>query len=185
MDHACWSCIKGLSRTAGRPPDERDAYLRQACGDDEALAREVRVLLDADARATAAFHHAIGTAAAHLMQRVDATRWIGRRVGAWRVTGVIGEGGSGTVLRGVRDDGRFEQTVAIKVLRFEAKESGQLARLRRERRLLAALDHPHIARLLDGGEVALEDGGIEAPYLVMEYIEGQPITPTTATGAPA
>jgi tetratricopeptide (TPR) repeat protein len=176
MDPDRWARIEAIFHDAvDRPLAERDAYLRQACGDDASLLGDVRRLLDADVHAAGALHGAIGTEAARLIHG-GGTGWIGRRIGSWRVTGVIGEGGAGTVLRAVRDDGRFEQTVAIKVLRFEAKGSGHLARLRRERRLLAQLEHPHIARLLDGGEIPLDAGEVEAPYLVMEYVEGQPIT---------
>ena len=177
MDPASWSRIEAIFHEAAeRDPAEREAYLRQACGEDAALLREVGRLLDADARAAGELHAAIGTEAARLVQLASSSRWIGRRIGSWRVTRVIGEGGGGTVLGAVRDDGRFEQTVAIKVLRFEPKGSGQLERLRRERRLLAQLEHPHIARLLDGGEVSFDDDEIDVPYLVMEYVEGQPIT---------
>jgi tetratricopeptide (TPR) repeat protein len=177
MDPSRWSRVEAIFHdTAERSPAEREAYLRQACGDDESLLREVRRLLDADARGAGDLHSAIGMEAARLVQQASATRWIGRRIASWCVTSVIGEGGGGTVLAAVRDDGRFEQTVAIKVLRLEARDSGQLARLRRERRLLAQLEHPHIARLLDGGEVSFGDDEIDVPYLVMEFVEGQPIT---------
>src|SRR5215831_1241287 len=165
MDHAWWRRIETVFHGAADcAPGEREAYLRDACAGDDSLMREVRALLDADARASRAMQDAIGREAARLVAP-PAVDWVGRRIGAWRVTRAIGEGGGGVVLEGARDDGRFEQTVAIKVLRLGAHRSEHLARFRRERRLLAQLEHPHIARLLDGGEIAVADEGVEAPYL--------------------
>ena len=93
------------------------------------------------------------------------------RIGPWRLTGVIGQGGMGTVWRAERADGLFAQTAAIKLLRpglFSARSERQFAR---ERGILASLHHPNIARLFDGG--TSEDG---LSYFVMELIEGVPIT---------
>ena len=97
----------------------------------------------------------------------------GTHVGPYRLDALVGEGGMGRVYRARRADGAFDQTVAVKVVRQTLALAGAdvAARLRRERALLAALDHPGIARLLDGGET--EDG---VPYLVTEFIDGAPIT---------
>jgi tetratricopeptide (TPR) repeat protein len=90
----------------------------------------------------------------------------GLRLGPWRVLHELGSGGMGTVLLAERAEGDFEQRVAIKLIRgFPGAEERR--RLRHERRVLAQLDHPNIARLLDGGETA--DG---QPYVVMEYVDG-------------
>jgi len=94
----------------------------------------------------------------------------GQQLGAWQIGAEIGAGGMGTVYLAQRVDGQYHQTAAIKVLRGFPSADGH-ARLRRERQILAQLDHPNIARLLDGGETS--DG---QPYLVMEYIEGRSIT---------
>ena len=94
---------------------------------------------------------------------------LGARLGVWRVTGRIGRGGMGDVYEATRAEGDFEQRVAIKVLQLEA--SAQLERFQAERQILARLDHPCIARLYDGGISA--DG---RPYMVMEFVEGEPIT---------
>ncbi len=91
------------------------------------------------------------------------------RFGAWRVTGELGEGGMGVVLAAERDDGEFRQRAAIKLIRG-FPSTGARDRLRRERQILAALEHPNIARLLDGGTTP--DG---EPYLVMEYVDGEPL----------
>ncbi|MGH8253150.1 MAG: protein kinase domain-containing protein [Steroidobacteraceae bacterium] len=90
-------------------------------------------------------------------------------LGGWRITGRIGHGGMGEVYEAVRAQGDFDQHVAIKVLRREAQ--AELERFHAERRMLARLEHPAIARLLDGG--VTPDG---RPYMVMEYVQGLPIT---------
>jgi Tfp pilus assembly protein PilF len=94
----------------------------------------------------------------------------GRRAGAWRLTREIGHGGMGVVWEAQRDDGQFEQRAAIKLLRASLFSDRDQRRFREERQILASLNHPCIARLLDGG--MLEDG---SPYLVMEYVDGEPI----------
>jgi non-specific serine/threonine protein kinase/serine/threonine-protein kinase len=94
---------------------------------------------------------------------------IGTRLGGWRITGRLGRGGMGEVYAAARAQGDFEQRVAIKVLQWEARS--ELERFQVERQILARLEHPAIARLLDGG--ATPDG---RPYMVMEYVEGLPVT---------
>src|SRR5690606_12909556 len=100
----------------------------------------------------------------------------GTLVGPYRVVGEAGRGGMGVVYRARRADGAFEKTVALKLVKRGMDTDEVLARFRRERQVLAALDHPGIARLLDGG--AAERG---RPYLVMELVEGAP-TPAYADG---
>jgi eukaryotic-like serine/threonine-protein kinase len=101
--------------------------------------------------------------------------WIGRHIGSYAITGVLGQGGMGTVYRARRADGQFEHDVAIKVVRHDLESPAALERLRQERQILARLTHPAIARLIDGGTVGDGAGG-ETPYFVMELVEGQPIT---------
>jgi tetratricopeptide (TPR) repeat protein len=93
----------------------------------------------------------------------------GVQVGAFRVEGLIGRGGQGEVYRAVRADGQFDQTVALKLLRPEAAE--QFERFRNERQILAGLEHPGIARLIDGGTAP-----DSRPYIAMEFVEGLDIT---------
>ncbi|ODT86420.1 serine/threonine-protein kinase [Phenylobacterium sp. SCN 70-31] len=93
------------------------------------------------------------------------------RIGAYRVTGRIGQGGMGTVYRGERATGDFDHTVAIKVIRPGALSGALVERFRRERQTLARLAHPNIARLFDGGETTAGE-----PFIVMEYVEGRPLT---------
>src|SRR4051812_43510079 len=93
----------------------------------------------------------------------------GTRLGPWRLLHLIGRGGAGEVYFAVRADGAFHQRVAIKVLHRGAV--AEVPRFQVEREILARLEHPGIARLLDGG---VHDGG--QPYMVMEYVEGQSLT---------
>ena len=92
------------------------------------------------------------------------------RIGPWRIEAEIGRGGMGAVYRALRDDGAFAQTVAIKLIRPELASTQLRRRFDSERRILASLEHPNIARLLDAGTTA--DG---APYLVLEYVAGEPV----------
>ena len=92
------------------------------------------------------------------------------RVGAYRITGLVGRGGMGAVYRASRDAGDFEREVAIKIIKPGLLSEHLAARLAAERQILAGMNHPNIARLYDGG--TLDDG---APYLVMELIDGRPV----------
>jgi serine/threonine-protein kinase len=95
----------------------------------------------------------------------------GTMVGAWRLVGIAGSGGMGTVYEAERADGAFDLRAALKIVRHVGDVALLSERLRRERAILATLDHPHIARLLDGG---ITDTGL--PWYVMEFVEGTPIT---------
>jgi tetratricopeptide (TPR) repeat protein len=96
---------------------------------------------------------------------------IGRRIGAFRLTRLLGQGGMATVFLGERDDGQFDQVAAIKLLRVGLYSPQEQRWFRREQQALATLSHPNIAHLIDGG---ISDAGI--PYLVLEYVDGVPIT---------
>jgi len=101
------------------------------------------------------------------------------RFGAWRLLRELGAGGMGTVFLAERADGQFTREVAIKLLRgFPTRDAAR--RLRQERQILAGLDHPHIARLLDGGETAQGQ-----PWLALEYVAGAPLLEHVALHAPA
>ncbi|HEX3897231.1 MAG TPA: serine/threonine-protein kinase [Rudaea sp.] len=102
---------------------------------------------------------------------VVAEGWIGDRIGAFRLVRLLGKGGMAVVFLGERDDGDFAQQVAVKLLRRGLLSELEQRLFRRERQLLARLDHPNIARLVDGGVTA---SGI--PYLALEYVDGQAIT---------
>ncbi len=94
----------------------------------------------------------------------------GQRVGAWLLDDVLGEGGMGVVYAAHRADGAYDQRAAVKFVRLSASPDAQ-RRFERERRLLAQVEHVGVARVLDGGLTESGD-----PFLVMEYVDGQPIT---------
>jgi serine/threonine-protein kinase len=164
-----------LADALARDPDERTAYLRAACGHDPALYQEALALLEsADAAARALGESAVAFAGSLLAgrERPDPEDLApGMLVGPYRVEAEAGRGGMGVVYRATRADGTFKKVVALKLVKRGMDTDEVLARFRREREVLAGLDHPAIARLLDAGAAA--DG---RPYLVMEYVGGEPIT---------
>ena len=153
-----------------RPPDARGAFLDEACRGDAALRREVESLLAAHERASGFLS---GTPLVQTSGREDAADPLPRTrpIGPYRILGVIARGGMGTVYRAVRDDDAFQKTVALKLVQGGAASEFVERRFRQERQILARLQHPNIATILDGG--ATEEG---QPYLVMEHVGGKPIT---------
>ena len=148
---------------------DRAERLAHACGDDLELRSSVESLLASDATNADPLLLAIGEAAESLLEE-HRDRLIGTRIGSYRVVSILGHGGMSTVYRGERDDSQYQQTVAIKVLLHAALHPRLRSRLHSERHILATLDHPSIARLIDSGE--LDDG---TPYLVMEHVDGESI----------
>lgn len=145
------------------PSGERDAFLEQECGGDRELEARVRRLLERDSVATR--ETPLGALAAPEAAAFDE----GTLIGAYRVKRELSRGGMGTVYLASRADDAYEKVVAIKVV--QNRLSGDLIeRFRTERQILAELDHPNIARLLDGGA---SEGGL--PYVVMEYVDGLPL----------
>ena len=176
-----WQRIEELFDTVAEyPQGERAAYLTRLCGGDEALRREVLELLAHDTHDTMDDFLAeqIGDAAVSFTAESSdelagdlAGELTGARIGPYRLTQLIGRGGMGAVYAAVRDDAQFAQKVAIKLIKRGMDSDFVRERFLRERRILAALDHPHIARLFDGGTTP--DG---QPYFVMEFVDGVPIT---------
>ncbi len=151
------------------PPAERAAHLGLAC-DDSDLRREVLRLCDAHERAGGFIETpALAVAGSWLDAPSDGAP-VGRRFGPYRVVREIGRGGMGAVYLAERDDGQFRQRVALKLIKRGMDTDLVLRRFRAERQILASLDHPNIARLLDGGTT--DDG---RPYFVMEHVDGRPI----------
>ncbi|MCC6244073.1 MAG: serine/threonine protein kinase [Gemmatimonadaceae bacterium] len=151
----------------------RAQMVRDACEGDEALHRVVLEWLAAvDAPGTLLDHPFWPANSIDRRGLIDAPTALspGTMVGAWRLVRVIGAGGMGTVYEAERADGAFERRVALKVVRATSGHAWFAARLQRERQLLARLDHPNIARLLDGGVLA--DG---TPFYAMELVDGSPI----------
>ena len=161
-----------FDRVADAPPERRESLLDELCGADAALRAEVGALLRADA-AAAGFDDGIDSArgaAARAWHDEAESETAGRRVGPWRVVREIGRGGMGVVLLAERADGQYEQQAALKLIKRGMDSEAILARFLRERQILARLEHPHIARLLDGGIAG--DG---RPYFAMEYVAGEPL----------
>jgi serine/threonine protein kinase len=150
-------------------PGRRAAFLETACGDDAELRREVESLL--------AFHEDESFArdsgvldAIRVLGRRDTRLPEGRKIGAYRILREIGCGGMGNVYLAARADDAFQKLVAIKIIRRGMDFDEIVQKFRAERQILAMLDHPNIARLVDGG--ATDDGW---PFFAMEFIEGEPI----------
>ena len=159
-------------RVTALPAPARATAVDEACRTDSALAREVHALLDHAGRMGSfleepALGADFGVASQEALGGEDLT---GRLVGRYRLERCIGSGGMGTVYLGTRADADFEQRVAVKLVKRGMDSDEILRRFRAERQTLAALHHPNIALLLDGG---VTDSG--QPYLVMEYVEGEPI----------
>jgi Tol biopolymer transport system component len=136
-----------------RPPGaERDRLIGDLCGSDESLRTEVALLLEN--------HERIRAVAPAPAQRLP-------RFGAWQAVKLLGRGGMGTVYLAERADGAFRMPAAVKVVPLALASSEIEERFRRERQFLASLDHPKVARLIDGG---VSETGL--PYLVMEFVSG-------------
>jgi non-specific serine/threonine protein kinase/serine/threonine-protein kinase len=166
-----WRQIKGIAERAwDLPESERHGFVASESGDDDALRGEVESLLRSMADASALYEGealAMPGAAAAFEQALWAGPSLeGSRVGPFRIIKEIGRGGMGSVYLAERAEGGFEQRVAIKFVGGMPTEV-LLRRFHEERRILASLDHPNIARLIDGGTTA--DG---LPYVVMEYVAG-------------
>jgi serine/threonine-protein kinase len=172
-----WAEIDALLDEAlDRPPDEQEAFLDRECEGRPALRAELESLLAAEAPsfldqeamtfAAPAYDPEEGESIAD-----DPLAAPAHQVGPYRLEEEIGRGGMSRVFRAERTDGGFEQTVAVKLLRMGLDTEAARRRFRLEQQVLATLRHPHIAALLDGGLTA-----DDVPYLVMEHVEGRPIT---------
>jgi len=176
VDAQRWAqCSRLFEAALDLPTGERDGYIAGHCAQDVDLAAAVRRMLAADSRAesgrfleeplaspiTGQWHGAAATAATDYAPG-------SRQFGPYRLLRLIGEGGMGEVHLAERADGTFEQRVALKLLPHPTP--GLMQRFRQERQILARLEHPNIARLLDGGV-----GEQNIPYFAMEYVDGEPI----------
>lgn len=151
---------------AGLPAPERDAFLKSACGEDDALRADVLALLKEDARGGTLLDDGLAEAARGVLNDSPPP---GHQVGPYRLLRVLGEGGMGVVYLAERPD--LGNVVAVKILRDAWLSPARRERFASEQRLLARLNHPSIARLYDAD--VLPNG---TPWFVMEYVEGQPIT---------
>lgn len=159
-----WPQVKDIvNACVDLEPDQRGAYIQEACYGDATLCHDVTSLL-------AAYDELGDFLETPVLESEREELPPGSRIGSYEIREPLAEGGMGTVYRAVRTSD-FEKQVAVKVVKRGMDTKFILRRFRHERQILAALDHPNIASLLDGG--ATGDG---RPYLVMEYIEGRPIT---------
>lgn len=167
-----WAQARRLfEHVAELPGDERDVCLDTSCAGDPALRRDVEALLRADA-ATGVLDAPLATGAELLLDgaQVEAVG-SGARIGAWRLLRELGRGGMGVVWLAERDEADYQQRVALKLIRGSLVSGWLESRFLRERQILARLQHPGIARLVDGGFTAERQ-----PWLAMEYVEGATLT---------
>jgi serine/threonine-protein kinase len=167
-----------FSAALDREPREREAYVRATSAGDDVLYRDVMALLARADTSDELLDGDAGSFAAPLVRAMDPEEGgtadelaPGTRVGAYRIVRELARGGMGAVYLAERDDDEFRKVVALKVVKRGVDTDEVLQRFRAERQILAGFAHPNIASLLDGG--ATIDG---RPYLVMEYVPGQPIT---------
>jgi Tol biopolymer transport system component len=165
---------KVLDAALACEPSQWRAVLDARCGDDAELRREVESYLGRVGAAESFLATPPVAVAALLVaegqEAASGNRYVGRRIGSYRVVRQVGRGGMARVFLAERADGEFAQHVALKLLRAGFDSDVDVERFRAERQILASLNHPNIARLLDGG---VTDDGL--PYLVLEYVEGEPI----------
>jgi serine/threonine protein kinase/tetratricopeptide (TPR) repeat protein len=165
-----WRKIKGyLQRALDVPPEDRSAFLDRDCPDPE-MRREVKSLLESERQAK---HFLTQGAAAYFPEVAAGDEAedpnLGEQIGAYRVIRLIGTGGMGAVYLAERS-GEFRQEVALKLLQPGMNSRLIVSRFLRERQILAGLEHPNIVHLLDGGTTEEK-----RPYVVMEYVAGNPI----------
>jgi non-specific serine/threonine protein kinase/serine/threonine-protein kinase len=173
-----WHEIKDkLDAVLKLAPEQRPAYLDQVSTADPELRRELESLIASHEQAGTDFLNvpppqaAADPSAPNNLNPDHREPMIGRRLGTYEIVEQIGAGGMGEVYRAIRADDQYRKQVAIKLVRAGQNSDFVIRRFKNERQILASLDHPNIARLLDGGTT--EEG---VPYFVMELIEGQPIT---------
>jgi serine/threonine protein kinase len=166
-----WARVKELFEAAvDLDPNQRTALLDNECGSDEALRGEIESLLKSDERTDAFIEQPAFAIPRDLFPDNVEEPFVGRQFGAYQVIREIGRGGLGAVYLAARADDEYRKQVAIKLVRRGLDTDDILRRFRTERQILAQLDHPNIARLIDGGTT---DDGL--PYFVMEYVKGEPI----------
>jgi len=170
-EDSTWSDVRALfDRALEEPADTREAFVKTSAA-PAAVRHEVLSLLSHCDAADETRSGFLGTpAAAELLRGDPALQRIGQHLGPWQLIGLLGRGGMGDVFDARRADGAFEGHVAVKVLRRGMDSEAVLQRFSQEQQVLARLDHPHIARLIDAGRTS--DG---LPYFVMERVQGEPI----------
>jgi serine/threonine-protein kinase len=162
-----WQQIETLlDEVLARSPEERTAFLNEACAGDHDLRREIDALLAAEDAVPTFLEADAAAFVAPALDDLIATTVAGRQVGPYRLVRELGHGGMGVVYLAERED--VGRQVALKLVRGELANPGATERFLFEQRVLARLEHPHIARLYDVGVTA-----DHTPYFAMEYVEGQ------------
>ncbi|MCB9854019.1 MAG: serine/threonine protein kinase [Phycisphaerales bacterium] len=171
-----WKLVDRLfHEIADLPADERKRFIEMFIGADASLRLEVESLLASDGGArdfleTPALGDQVNALSALPLEESPDDSSVGQLIGPYRIERQIASGGMSVVYLGVRADGHYEQQVAVKLIKRGMDTDQILRRFLQERQTLANLDHPNIAKLLDGG--VAEDG---RPYLVIEFVAGVPI----------
>jgi serine/threonine-protein kinase len=167
MQQQEWEKVKEVfSAVLEQPVAMRGHFLAESCGDDEALRGEVESLLAAHEEPKNLLEQHTIDLATEL--KTDGQKYQGKRFGSYRILREIGRGGMGSVFLAERADGEFQQQVALKIIRQSFVDAELEKHFRRERQILASLNHPNIAVLHDGG--VSEKG---EPFLAMEYVDGE------------
>ena len=172
MNPARWQqLMSAFDEALQLDPSLRAGYIDEIYASDPELRTEIESLLAAHERMRPEF---LNTPAAGLdaFQELSGTDpWIGRHIGPYQLVRQLGSGGMGEVYFAIRADAEFHQEVAVKLIRSGQDSAAVVSRFKIERQILASLDHPNIAKLLDGGRTPQGQ-----PYFVMEYVPGVPIT---------
>ncbi len=169
---ADWQQVKALfDEVLALPPAQRREFLLAVTADDAVRAEVLSLLAHAEAaEAEGTVLPEASAGARDVDVVIAASALVGQRLGLWTLTGPLGHGGMGDVLRARRSDGAYERQAAIKILKRGMDSAALLARFAQEQRALARLNHPHIARLFDAGLTP-----DQRPYFVMDLVEGQAI----------
>jgi len=163
-----WLAIEELfHQAAAQPADQREQWVRASCGGDQKIEQAVLQMLAEDGAGDEDIVDKLSDTADNWLERSTP---MPTRIGPWRILRPLGSGGMGHVYLASRDDAEYQKLAAVKVLNKGVAAPAVRQRFLLERQILAGLEHPNIARMLDGGTTG--DG---LPYLVLEYVDGQPL----------
>ena len=167
-----WIEVKEIFNAAlDLPATERLFFIEKSCADDDDLRVEVEALLASSEEAEGFIESPALTRVSGLVTEEKTPALIGKQIGSYKIEREIGRGGMGAVFLARRADQEFDKKVAVKLIKRGFDTDEIINRFRHERQILAALEHPFITRLIDGGST---DDGL--PYLVMDYVEGLPLS---------
>lgn len=166
-----WEKVKSIFHNAyDLEVHKRAAFIAAECGDDATMLAEVRSLFDSHNASEELFESPAFESISSLVEQKALPSRVGQTIGNYKIESEIGRGGMGAVYLASRADAEFDKKVAIKLIKRGFDTDEVIRRFRHERQILAALEHPNITRLLDGGST--EDG---LPFLVMDYVDGRPL----------